>query len=79
MAPAARLAELAALLARAYLRACVRATARVVGTSVQSGPQGAVARSRNPLALSAESEPSCTPTPTARNTRDAAAPGGHDR
>jgi hypothetical protein len=59
MAPAARTAELAQLLARGALRATYAPTARPVAESAASPPEAAPARSRIGLAPAREDEPAC--------------------
>jgi len=76
----ARLAEVAQLLARAWIRARVRATSRPVAKVRQSSASAhgaARERSQKALADQRENEALCVPLPDARDFRAAAAHGEH--
>jgi hypothetical protein len=81
------MAELGGLLATGYLRAYEAATARLAaalpeasaspGINAVPVPRFPLTGPRNALAETRNREPSCVPSPTARDPRDAAAPGEH--
>lgn len=77
LAPRARLREIGEILAVAYFRACVAQTARPVPDVAQATARQARHARQKALDEVTKNEPSCVPTPTARDSRDAATHGEH--